>query len=226
MGGWLVLAHELEAQQAAARTVHTRGGTRVLGDKAHYRPTGTWLEHPKPVQEQVRPRLPTRHRARRRFHTHPGRGERLMGTILTSYGDAGNEHEGYVGQLLDDGTITGTYSNSTIPRMTGHVVAACGCGWTGTGYPTRELFDEQAHELALGEWEHTHAVPALSAAVRDRARRLPRLLSSLAADLDTRLGDATAAPERAAVLERTLRGLDDAQALAHDLLDHARGEHP
>jgi len=56
VGGWLVLAHELEAQQAAARTVHTRGGTRVLGDKAHYRPTGTWLEHPKPVQEQVRGR--------------------------------------------------------------------------------------------------------------------------------------------------------------------------
>ena len=67
-------------------------------------------------------------------------------------------------------------------------------------------------------------MPALSAAVRDRARRLPRLLSSLAADLDTRLGDATA-PQRAAVLEHTLRGLDDARALARDLLDHARGEH-
>ena len=148
-----------------------------------------------------------------------------MGTILSSYGDAGYGHEGYAGQLLDDGTITGTYSSSTIPRMTGQVVAACGCGWSGTTrYPTRELFDEQAHELALGEWEHTHAVPALSAAVRDRTRRLPRLLSSLAADLDTRLGDATA-PQRAAVLERTLRGLDDARVLAQDLLDHARGEH-
>ena len=148
-----------------------------------------------------------------------------MGTILSSYGDAGYEHEGYVGQLLDDGTITATYSAQTEARMTGHVVAACGCGWTGTTrYPTRELFDEQAHELALGEWEHTHAVPALSAAVRDRTRRLPRLLSSLAADLDTRLGDATA-PQRAVVLERTLRGLDDARALAQDLLAQARGEH-
>jgi len=148
-----------------------------------------------------------------------------MGTILTSYGDAGYDHEGYVGQLLDDGTITGTYSSSTIPRMTGHVVAACGCGWSGTTrYPTRELFDEQAEELALGEWEHTHAVPALSAAVRDRTRRLPQLLSSLAANLDTRLGDATA-PQRAVVLERTLRALDDARALARDLLAQARGEH-
>jgi len=151
-----------------------------------------------------------------------------MGTLLSSYGDTGYGHEGYVGQLLDDDTITGTYSSSTIPRMTGHVVAACGCGWTGTTrYPcaSGDPFDEQAHELALGEWEHTHAVPALSAAVRDRTRRLPRLLSSLAADLDTRLGDATAAPERAAVLERTLRGLDDARVLARDLLDQARGEH-
>jgi hypothetical protein len=148
-----------------------------------------------------------------------------MGTILTSYGDAGYEHEGYVGQLLDDGTITGTWGPDTRPRMTGQVVAACGCGWTGTTrYPTRELFDEQAHDLALGEWEHTHALPALAAAVRDRTRRLPRLLSSLAADLDAQCADATA-PERAAVLERTLRGLDDARALAHDLLDHARGEH-
>jgi len=148
-----------------------------------------------------------------------------MGTILSGYGDTGYEHEGYVGQLLDDGTITATYSAQTEARMTGQVVAACGCGWSGTTrYPTRELFDEQAHELALGEWEHTHAVPALSAAVRDRTRRLPQLLSSLAADLDTRLGDATA-PQRAAVLERTLRGLDDARVLAQDLLDHARGEH-
>ncbi len=44
---------DLEAQQAAARHVHARGGTRVLGDKAHYRPTDTWHEHPKP-EEQAR----------------------------------------------------------------------------------------------------------------------------------------------------------------------------
>ena len=49
-----------------------------------------------------------------------------MGTILSGYGDTGYGHEGYVGQLLDDDTITGTYSSSTIPRMTGHVIAACG----------------------------------------------------------------------------------------------------
>ena len=45
-GAWYLRA-ELEAQQAAARHVHARGGTRVLGDKAHYQPTDTWLDHPK-----------------------------------------------------------------------------------------------------------------------------------------------------------------------------------
>ncbi len=39
---------DLEAQQAAARQVHARGGTRVLGDKARCRPTDTWLDHPAP----------------------------------------------------------------------------------------------------------------------------------------------------------------------------------
>ena len=74
-----------------------------------------------------------------------------MGTILSSYGDAGYEHEGYAAYVLDDGTITGTYSSSTIPRMTGHVVAACGCGWTGTTrYPCTggAPFDEHAEELS------------------------------------------------------------------------------
>ncbi len=37
---------DLEAQQAAARYVHARGGTAVLGEKAHYRPTEQWIGHP------------------------------------------------------------------------------------------------------------------------------------------------------------------------------------
>ena len=51
-GAWYLRA-ELEAQQAAARHVHARGGTRVLGDKAHYRPTDTGLEHPKPEEQAL-----------------------------------------------------------------------------------------------------------------------------------------------------------------------------
>lgn len=37
---------ELEAMQAAARYVHARGGSAVLGDRARYRPTGQWIDHP------------------------------------------------------------------------------------------------------------------------------------------------------------------------------------
>jgi hypothetical protein len=60
-----------------------------------------------------------------------------MGTVLIGYGDAGYDHEGYAAQVLDDNSITGTYSDKTIPRMIGQVVAACDCGWTGTTrYPT------------------------------------------------------------------------------------------
>lgn len=37
---------DLEAQQAASRDVHARGGTAQLGDRAHYRPTDTWITSP------------------------------------------------------------------------------------------------------------------------------------------------------------------------------------
>jgi hypothetical protein len=86
-----------------------------------------------------------------------------MGTVLTGYGDAGYDHEGYAAQVLDDNSITGTYSDTTKPRMIGQVVAACDCGWTGkTRYPiTTRPFDQDAEQLALTEWEHTHARPTL-----------------------------------------------------------------
>ncbi len=37
---------DLEAQQAAARDLHRRDGTAQLGDKACYRPTDRWIDHP------------------------------------------------------------------------------------------------------------------------------------------------------------------------------------
>jgi len=51
-----------------------------------------------------------------------------MGTVLSSYGDAGYDHESYGAQILDDGSITGTYSTDTRPRMIGQLVTACGRG--------------------------------------------------------------------------------------------------
>lgn len=145
-----------------------------------------------------------------------------MGTFLVSYGDAGYDHEGYAGQVLDDGTITGTYSSETTPRMINQVVAVCGCGWTGTTrYPSRDLFDEDAEQLALHEWEHTHARPVLERSRDQQWHRLQQLLARLAGDLHAQLkatGPGTG-QDRHELLDRTLRALDDAQELARDLRD-------
>jgi hypothetical protein len=136
-----------------------------------------------------------------------------MGTILTSYGEAGYAHEGYAAQVLDDGTLTATYSAETEARMLGQVIAACGCGWTGAaGYPCPEPFDEQAHDLALAEWEHDHARPLLEHAQRRGLDDLTRQLRDLHVGVD--LSAAANRRELAEQLQRTLRRLAAATELA------------
>lgn len=93
-----------------------------------------------------------------------------MGTILTEFGDAAYEHEGFQAHILDDGSLTSAYSAETLPRMIGQVVAACGCGWAGTTrYPSPVAFDAAAEEAALAEWEHSHARPILAQLATDAA---------------------------------------------------------
>lgn len=142
-----------------------------------------------------------------------------MGRFLTSYGDAGYDHEGYAAQVLDDGSLTGTYSAETRPRMIGQIVAACGCGWAATTrYPCPEPFDEQAEELALAEWETTHARPVLEQAQRDRAARLAQLLHRLAEHHRAHLQENEPHPRRQQeLLDRTLRTLATATNLAREL---------
>lgn len=145
-----------------------------------------------------------------------------MGTILTSYGEGAYDHEGYAAQVLDDGSITGTYSNTTRPRMVGQVVAACGCGWAGTTrYPAPEPFDAQAEALALAEWETTHAVPVLTQARQDRAARLAQLLAGLAEAHRDHLQESRPDRHRVELLDRTLRTLANATELARELRDQA-----
>jgi len=144
-----------------------------------------------------------------------------MGTILTSYGDAACDHEGYPAQVLDDGTLTGTHGPETRPRMVGQVVAACSCGWTGTTrYPSRREGDE----AALAEWEHTHARPILERDQLiqwDRLRTVLRLLGTEQHALLTAGSIQTLrAADRVDVLERTLRVLDEASKLARELRNH------
>lgn len=144
-----------------------------------------------------------------------------MGLILTSYGNAAYEHEGYAAQVLDDGSLTGTYSNETEPRMIGQVVAACDCGWTGTTrYPTTDPFDEAAEGLALAEWERDHARPTLEghrARAWEQLRALVRQLAeSHATTTRARFGE-LAPGEQRVVLDRTLEQLARATDLARQL---------
>ena len=148
-----------------------------------------------------------------------------MGTFLTGYGDAAYDHEGYAAQVLDDGALTGTYSDTTRPRMVGQVVAACGCGWAGTTrYPTTtgSYVDEDAEELALVEWEHSHVRPGLRRLSLEGVERLRRILESLGRQAPGLAPDPLASlspAERREVLERVLGTLQGALELTRELRD-------
>jgi hypothetical protein len=146
-----------------------------------------------------------------------------VGTIFTSYGDAGYDHEGYAAQVLDDGSLTGTYSRETCARMLGRVVAACGCGWTGTTrYPCPEPFDEAAEELALHEWEWAHARPILEQAQRTDLERLQALARYVAADLGGSHDVPRSPGQLAEQLSRAAGALEVATGLARQLAEQAR----
>lgn len=143
-----------------------------------------------------------------------------MGTFLDSYGDDSDTHEGYVAEVLGDGSLTTKYNEDTEPRMVGQVVAACGCGWIGSiRYPTTESFDE-AEDRALIEWERDHARPALESLQADNWDRLRtmvrRLAGSHALITRSRFGELTPSGQRD-LLDRTVTALDRASELARRL---------
>src|SRR5947209_1167694 len=138
-----------------------------------------------------------------------------MGRMLMDYGQYDYDHEGYAAEVLDDGSLTGTPSGDTVPRMIGQMVAACGCGWTGaTRYPSRNPFDHGAEDLALAEWERAHARPTLEGARVDTWDRLGAVLST-APLLSTSGQEFTALPrdEQLVVRAETLAGLRQATEL-------------
>jgi hypothetical protein len=152
-----------------------------------------------------------------------------MGTILTNYGDAGYEHEGYAAQVLEDGSLTSAYTAETTPRMVGRVVAACGCGWAGTiRYPTTMgPFDEEAQALALTEWEHSHARPVLQGLRLESVRRLRGVLEGLARQVPRLAPESLAsspAAGRLQVIERVLGELHGALELARELRESMVGD--
>lgn len=112
-----------------------------------------------------------------------------MGTVYHGpYADqiGYNTHEGYAAQVLDDGTLTGTYSPETRPRMIGEVRAACDCGWTGQHrYASPTPFDEKAENMALAEWDDEHLQPMIRAIAEKHTVPATALLD-LARELRTR----------------------------------------
>lgn len=146
-----------------------------------------------------------------------------MGMVLTGYGQYAYDHEGYAAEVLDDGSLTSTPSAETVPRMIGQMVAACGCGWTGTTrYPTKNPFDHGAEDLALAEWERSHARPALAGA---RVQNWDRLCAVLRAAPTSSI----TGPEFTALSEQqqidTLDETVTALRYAIDLARQLRGSH-
>lgn len=138
-----------------------------------------------------------------------------MGTVITSLGDVGYQHEGYVAHVLDDGTLTGTYSHDVDPRKTGKLRADCECEWTGSrewdndnedpgGWPSDDLESE-----ILAEWE-AH-VRGLADVERGRQREtLTRVLRGIGG----RLADDVAAADGADVDEVLKRAVGELQYAA------------
>jgi len=93
-----------------------------------------------------------------------------MGVVIEDLWD----HEGYGARRLPDGTLTGTWTWAT--REFTAYVAACGCGWRGSGdWPPTEA----GEELAVDQWDTEHATPLLARQVVRRQRELARRLEWL-----------------------------------------------
>lgn len=127
-------------------------------------------------------------------------------------------HEGYVAHVLDDGTLTGTYSAETRSRMIGAVMAACDCGWTGQHrYASPTPADENAENEALAEWDDEHLQPMIRAIAARQTIPATALLD-LATDLRSR-ADAEYRDGGDNALTPRGRGLYDAADEIHRLLN-------
>ena len=105
-----------------------------------------------------------------------------MGTILTGYGEAAYDHEGYASRVLTTGKVTGTWSAETDAQAKGELAPAYRCGRAGTGRwrvdPDSRfgIPDDDQEDEVLAAWRSEHAVPVLTAAAdKARARLASRL---------------------------------------------------
>lgn len=120
-------------------------------------------------------------------------------------------HEGYPLRQLPDGTTTSRWTSNTT-RFTGYI-AACDCGWTGTGHyePT-----EAGYDAALDEWEHDHARRLLELVVPHRVQHLLR---------DTLRAHDDLAAQRRHAAAKALRHLDAGRMAVAERLDERSVAH-
>jgi hypothetical protein len=116
-----------------------------------------------------------------------------------------DDHEGYAARRLDDGTLTGTWTQATA-AFTAYI-ASCACGWTA----------DQAHpptpageDAALSDWA-AHADQQHAA---QQARCRQQLAETLRA-----LGRLAELVDQPATLPRIARAATRAGELAAELLD-------
>jgi hypothetical protein len=147
-----------------------------------------------------------------------------MGHVLDIGVDVAYDHEGYAAHVLQDGTLTGTYSADVDPLKTGKLRAACACGWTGprnwdnddespAGWPSDELED-----VILADWE-THVRGLVDTKRSSDADTLERVLRGFRRNADdlaaARKGNGNETAED--VLKRIKANLQYAAALVGDM---------
>lgn len=145
-----------------------------------------------------------------------------MGRVLDIGVDVAYKHEGYAAHVLNDGTLTGTYSREIDPRKVGRLRAACECGWTGphdwdnddedpAGWPSDELED-----AILADWE-AHVRTLLDVERGRQREQLVRVLRGIGGALadDVTAGAPAGLDE---VLTRAVAELQHAAELAQSMI--------
>jgi len=126
---------------------------------------------------------------------------------MGAYLDDLYDHEGFGARRLADGALTEGWTAATATFNA--YVAACDCGWRGEEErpPT-----EDGYEVALDDWEQTHARPLL-------ARKVPDHVAEMITDLRAEVGAlAKERPVAAQQALREVRAWADAMALARSAM--------
>jgi len=128
-----------------------------------------------------------------------------MGALLDDLYD----HEGLAARRLADGTLTATWTKETAKFDA--YVAACDCGWRGD---EDRPPNDAGHEMAIDDWERSHARPLLARTVPDRVTRM-------IGELRTEVG--ALAKERPAAAQQAL---SEVRAWTDAMMALARGTVP